>query len=92
MRTTVSLDPDVYLLLRDSMRRRRLSFNEALNQAIRAGLSNAARPGSDETPFIVNARQLHLRAGLDSSRLNQITDELEAEGFDDLSRTGSGSQ
>ena len=87
MRTTVTLDPDVEQLLRDDMQRRRLSFKEALNQAIRSGLSNATGPGADETPFIVRARGMGLRAGLDSGRLNQIADELEAEGFDELSRT-----
>jgi hypothetical protein len=87
MRTTVTLDPDVEQLLRDSMQRRRLSFKEALNQAIRTGLSNAAGPSVDEPPFIVGARQLRLRAGVDSGRLNQMADELEAESFDELSRT-----
>jgi len=87
MRTTVTLDSDVEQLLRDAMQRRRLSFKEALNQAIRAGLSRSANPQTEETPFVVRARQMGLRAGLDAGRLNQITDELEAEGFDELSRT-----
>jgi hypothetical protein len=39
MRTTVTLDPDVEALLRKAMRDRGLSFKEALNQAIRAGLA-----------------------------------------------------
>jgi hypothetical protein len=38
MRTTVTLDPDVEALLRHAMKERGLSFKEALNQAIRAGL------------------------------------------------------
>ena len=87
MRTTVTLDSDVEQLLRDAMQRRRLSFKEALNQAIRAGLSRSANPQTEETPFVVRARQMGLRAGLDAGRLNQIADELEAEGFDELSRT-----
>jgi hypothetical protein len=86
VRTTVTLDPDVEQLLRDAMQRRRLSFKEALNQAIRAGLSQATNL-RDETPFVVRARRMGLRAGLDAGRLNQIVDELEAEAFDELSRT-----
>jgi hypothetical protein len=39
MRTTVTLDPDVEALLRKRMRERGLSFKEALNQAVRAGLT-----------------------------------------------------
>lgn len=88
MRTTVTLDADVEQLLQDQMQRRRLSFKEALNQAIRTGLSNTPA-GVEETPFVVRARRLGLRAGLDAGRLNQMADELEAEAFDELSRTVS---
>jgi hypothetical protein len=87
MRTTVTLDADVEQLLRDSMQRRRLSFKEALNQAIRSGLLNAGARGSDDVPFVVRTRSMGLRAGLDSGRLNQMADELEAESFQELSRT-----
>jgi hypothetical protein len=87
MRTTVTLDPDVQQLLRDAMQRRRLSFKEALNQAIRSGLSGATNPSDDETSFVVRAQRMGLRAGIDAGRLNQMTDELEAESFDELSRT-----
>jgi hypothetical protein len=38
MRTTVTLDPDVERLIRDSMRERGIPFKEALNDAARAGL------------------------------------------------------
>lgn len=38
MRTTLSLEPDVDQLLRAAMRERGLSFKEAVNSAIRAGL------------------------------------------------------
>jgi hypothetical protein len=38
MRTTVTLDPDVERLIRDSMRERGISFKAALNEAARAGL------------------------------------------------------
>lgn len=41
MRTTVTLDPDVEALVRTAMRQRGLSFKEALNSAIRAGLTQS---------------------------------------------------
>jgi hypothetical protein len=41
VRTTVTLDPDVERLLRTAMRERVISFKEALNQALRAGLTPA---------------------------------------------------
>ena len=87
MRTTVTLDPDVEQLLRDAMQRRRLSFKDALNQAIRMGLGRPTDSPSEQTPFIVSARQMGLRPGLDAGRLNQLADELEVEGFQELSRT-----
>ena len=39
MRTTVTLDPDVDRLLREVVRERDLSFKDAVNEAIRAGLT-----------------------------------------------------
>lgn len=39
MRTTVTLDPDVEALLRTAMKQRGQSFKDALNSAIRAGLT-----------------------------------------------------
>jgi hypothetical protein len=41
MRTTVTLDQDVEALIRTAMRQRGLSFKEALNSAVRAGLTQA---------------------------------------------------
>jgi hypothetical protein len=43
MRTTVTLDPDTERLVRSVMRERRLSFKQALNDAIRAGLTQRAQ-------------------------------------------------
>ena len=41
-RTTVMLEPDVEALVHRAMRERGVSFKEALNSAIRAGLAPAA--------------------------------------------------
>jgi hypothetical protein len=41
MRRTVTLDPDAELLLRRAMRERSLTFKEAINEAIRAGLADS---------------------------------------------------
>jgi hypothetical protein len=38
MRTTVTLDPDVERVLQTAMREREVTFKQALNDAIRAGL------------------------------------------------------
>jgi len=44
VRTTVTLDPDTRLLVERVMRERGLSFKQAVNEAIRAGLA-PAQPG-----------------------------------------------
>lgn len=46
MRTTVTLDPDVERLLRNAMRERGTSFKQALNEAIRSGLTRGHGRGS----------------------------------------------
>jgi Arc/MetJ family transcription regulator len=51
MRTTVSLDADTRLLVERAMQERGLSFKEAVNHAIRAGLgAAAAAPQAYTTP------------------------------------------
>jgi hypothetical protein len=81
IRTTVTLDSDVEQLLRDVMQRRRQSFKEALNQAIRRGLSDR-QTGTSEPPFAVHAHAMGgVRPGIDPLRLNQTADELEADAF-----------
>ncbi len=39
MRTTITLDPDVQALIRLAMKERGISFKEALNSAVRTGLT-----------------------------------------------------
>jgi hypothetical protein len=43
MRTTVTLDPDVEKMLQNAIRERRVSFKQALNEAIRAGLTRGRK-------------------------------------------------
>jgi len=78
MRTTVTLDKDVERMLRDAMHRSRRSFKETLNAALREGLSGK-RSGEKRAPFVVTARALGLRAGIDPAGLNKLADEFEAD-------------
>jgi hypothetical protein len=51
VRTTVTLDPDTRVLVERAMRERGLSFKEAVNEAIRAGLrAPASAPRTYTTP------------------------------------------
>ena len=45
MRTTVTLDPDVERVLQAAMRERGISFKQAVNDAIRAGLMRESLRG-----------------------------------------------
>ena len=50
MRTTNSLEPDVHELVRRLMRERSITFKEAVNEAIRAGLRASASREHHRTP------------------------------------------
>jgi hypothetical protein len=45
MRTTITLEPDVEALIHRAMKERGISFKEALNSAVRAGLTQGKRSG-----------------------------------------------
>jgi hypothetical protein len=78
MRTTVTLDSDVNKMLHDLMHRTHKSFKEALNAAIRAGLSEQSPP-SDRKPFKVKGRSLGLRSEVEGVNFNRLAAELEDE-------------
>ena len=72
MRTTITLDPDTRLLVERAMRERGLSFKEAVNEAIRAGLG--ASPGEPRSYTV--ARDLG-PARVDLTRALGVAAELE---------------
>ena len=72
VRTTVTLDPDTRLLVERAMRERGLSFKEAVNEAIRAGLG---RPPGEPPSFTV-ARDLG-PARVDLTKALRLAGELE---------------
>lgn len=77
MRTTVTLEPDLALQLKQRMRQRKIPFKQALNEVLRTGLAvDHRRP----TPrFRVEPHSFRFRPGIDLDKLNQLADELEAE-------------
>jgi hypothetical protein len=50
VRTTITLDPDVAALIKQTMARRRISFKQAVNEAIKAGLTGGRASQPFETP------------------------------------------
>lgn len=80
VRTTVTLDADTERLLRKAMRERNVTFKAALNDAVRRGLGKRASSGT-EPRFTVAARPMHLRTGIDPSRMHDLDAGLEIEAF-----------
>jgi hypothetical protein len=77
MRTTLTLDDDVAAKLQELARRKKVSFKEAVNTVLRRGFvaPEMRRTGR----FRVAVFSSPFRAGVDPLRLNQLSDELEAE-------------
>jgi len=73
MRTTVTLDPDTDAYVRRLMRERGLSFKEAVNFAIRAGLGGEPRRSPTRTPTFRMGAKVPLDKAL------QLAGELEDE-------------
>ena len=80
MRTTVTIEPDVARMLDDHARRTRKSFKETLNEAVRMGLGRVYQSTAPKD-FVIEARPMGLRAGIDSGKLNTLLDDLDAETF-----------
>ena len=76
MRTTVTLDADVAAKLKAVARERRISFKQALNSAIRAGLGAERRA---RRVFKQYAQAMDLRPGLTVDKALQLAAALEDE-------------
>ena len=80
MRTTLTLDPDVEQLLKREMRRTDRGMKAVVNDVLRAGLAMAGKP-SRPARFRVEPHAFGFKPGVDTDRLNQLVDELEADEF-----------
>ena len=78
MRTTLTLEADVARLLEEEVARRRVTFKQAVNDAIRRGLGAGKAPQESYEAPVFHAE---LAVGVDPNRFNQLADELEAESF-----------
>lgn len=73
----MTLDDDVAARLKRVARERGISFKEALNRAIRAGLSG--EKGEAPSPFATPSRPLRLRAGVDLVKAVSLVSAMEDE-------------
>ena len=75
MRTTVTLDADTQAIVQRLMRERSLTFKEAINEAIRAGVATRRRRASRTSTFDMGApradldRALRLAAALEDEEI-----------------------
>lgn len=76
----MTLDRDLERILRETAVRTRRPFKKVLNDTLRSALEGQAGMQTAE-PFVVEARPMGLRAGLDPSGFNRLADDLEAEAF-----------
>ena len=75
MRTTVTLEPDLAAKLRALSRERGISFKEAVNGAIRRGLTDSTAG----KPYRMPTRPMGLRPGIDLDKALRLAGELEDE-------------
>ena len=75
MRTTLSLDDDVSVLLDKEARRSGASFKEVVNRLLRLGL--LASKQQAHKPFVVKPRNMGLPAGMSYDNVEQLIETLE---------------
>lgn len=85
MRTTITLDDGLARRLKDEMRIRGTGFRETLEETLKRGLANKAVNQSAE-PFRVRSKPMHLKAGIDPSRLHDFETDLEVDHFLSVTR------
>lgn len=74
MRTTVTLDPDTAALIQKAMRERGVTFKQAVNDAIRAGLTQNGSAEEYTFPTYDTGEPL-----VDLTKANQLAAQLEDE-------------
>ncbi|MBW8876270.1 MAG: DUF2191 domain-containing protein [Acidobacteria bacterium] len=74
---TLPLDDDVATAIDDAMQRSGRTFEETVNESLRAGLGLRREPPQ---PFKVQVRALNARPGLNFDKIAELLDELEGPG------------
>lgn len=77
MRTTLSIDSDVAERIRQEIRTGKRSLKQVINDCLRIGFGMTA--GDHHAPFRVEPHSSAYQPGLDTTKLNQVLDDLDAE-------------
>ena len=78
VRTTVTIEPDIELLLRRAMKAKGLGFKEALNDALRRGLIRET-PAGGRSPAPFRTFSMKLRADVNLDKALSLAADLEDE-------------
>jgi hypothetical protein len=81
VRTTLTLDDDLAARLKKLAQRKGISFKDALNSALRRGLSAPERSELRPKAFRVRTFRSAFQPGVDPLRLNQLSDDVEVRRF-----------
>ena len=79
MRTTLTLDPEVFEKLREKAASGKRPFKEIVNEALRQGLGIEAK--KPRKPIRVTTFSSAFLPGVDPAKLNQIHDDLLVEDY-----------
>jgi hypothetical protein len=77
VRTTLTLDEDVFERLKHESRTRGIPFRQAVNDALRTGLLTNTRVADRETFQVHPVNMGELRPGLNLDCISALLDELE---------------
>jgi hypothetical protein len=81
MRTTLTIDDDLAGLLKRRAREGGVSFKDAVNGALRAGLGEEASKARRTAAPKTAAHSFGFKAGVDLDKLGQLADQLEVEAY-----------
>jgi len=76
VRTTLTLDEDVAARLKSESRRTGRSFKDVVNDYLRRGLEGA-RLAEPRKRFVVKARALGVRPGIDYDNVGDLLEQIE---------------
>lgn len=79
MRTTLTLDNDLAAKLKEYAGRSGISFKEAVNTILRRGFGSQSLRSGNTPRYEVPVFESEFRPGVDSLKLNQLLDDLDAE-------------
>jgi hypothetical protein len=79
MRSTVDIPDVIDKKLRKRARDLGLTYREALNRALAAGLASLNPKPKNTSPYVVSAKECGFQPGIDLLHLNRLSAELEDE-------------